>query len=64
MRVCWKKLCIRLGFWILAEIYLGFLGLDDLADYSEFLFEPRLIVRAEIVRIVRSPNVERLNHFA
>ena len=27
--------------WLFAEIALTFLGLDDLADYSEFIFQSR-----------------------
>ena len=35
--------------WVIAEIILNVLGLDDLADYSEFLFErtvhkPRVVI--------------------
>lgn len=29
----------RLLFWVTAEILLNYVGIDDLADYSEFLFE-------------------------
>ncbi|MEM9117471.1 MAG: hypothetical protein AAGD09_06265 [Cyanobacteria bacterium P01_F01_bin.56] len=31
------KIFIRLLIWLSAEILLSYLGLDDLADYSEFL---------------------------
>lgn len=34
-----KKVIIKLIVWFVAEIYLNFIGLDDLADYSEFIFE-------------------------
>ncbi|MGK7944738.1 MAG: hypothetical protein AB4058_09740 [Microcystaceae cyanobacterium] len=30
---------IRISIWLVAEILLNFLGIDDLADYSEFVFE-------------------------
>ncbi len=33
---------MKLMVWIFAEILLNFLGLDDLADYSEFIFEKNL----------------------
>ena len=33
----WQKLFIKLTIWLAAEILLNWLGLDDLADYSEFL---------------------------
>ena len=32
-----KQLTIELLLWLAAELVLGFLGLDDLADYSEYL---------------------------
>ncbi|VEP14943.1 conserved membrane hypothetical protein [Hyella patelloides LEGE 07179] len=39
MGVKWKKLISRIAFWLIAEIILNLLGLDNLADYSEFVFE-------------------------
>ena len=39
MKVRWKKLLIRTTFWLVAEVSLNCLGLDDIADYSEFVFE-------------------------
>lgn len=39
MQVKWKSLITRLCFWLIAEIILNFLGNDDMADYSEFIFE-------------------------
>ena len=35
----WNFLLARIVLWLLVEISLNFLGLDDLADYSEFIFE-------------------------
>ncbi|MDJ0716391.1 MAG: hypothetical protein QNJ54_19640 [Prochloraceae cyanobacterium] len=37
MQVRWKKLLPQIVFWLAAEISLNFLGLDDMADYTEFL---------------------------
>ena len=34
-----RQVGYRLAIWLGTEILLSFLGLDDLADYSEFLFE-------------------------
>ena len=34
-----RQVGYRLAIWLVTEILLSFLGLDDLADYSEFLFE-------------------------
>ncbi len=39
MKIRWKKLLTKLAIWLLAEILLNFLGLDNLADYGEFIFE-------------------------
>ena len=41
MRVQWQKLLLRTGIWLCAEISLTVLGLDDLADYSEYIFQNR-----------------------
>lgn len=37
MAIKWRTLVFNLMIWLLAELLLGFLGLDNLADYSEFL---------------------------
>lgn len=34
-----KKLIAKILIWLAAEILLSFLGLDDIADYSEFIYE-------------------------
>ncbi len=44
MRVRWRKLITQILIWLLAELLLNFIGLDDLADYSEFLFERDVII--------------------
>ncbi len=44
MKMRWKKLLLRTTVWLAAEICLGFLGIDVLADYSEFIFERHVIV--------------------
>lgn len=35
----WHKIIV----WLITEIILNVLGIDDLADYSEFIFEKQLI---------------------
>ena len=35
----WQKGLAKVAVWLVAEIFLNFLGIDDLADYSEFIFE-------------------------
>ncbi len=44
MKVRWNLLILRLGTWLILEIALNFVGLDDFADYSEFIFERDVIV--------------------
>ena len=34
----------RVFIWLIAEILLNYIGIDDLADYSEFLFEKPIAV--------------------
>ena len=35
----WKKLLLNLSIWLTAEIILTALGLDNLADYGEFIIQ-------------------------
>ncbi len=44
MKIRWKILILKTIIWLVAEIVLNFLGLDNLADYSEFIFEKNVIV--------------------
>jgi|GEM_PF-792914 len=44
MQMKWKRVFAKTLVWIAAEIALNLLGLDNLADYSEFLFEREVIV--------------------
>ena len=37
MDIHWPKLLTKVALWLCAEIALTCLGLDDLADYSEFI---------------------------
>ena len=37
MKICWKKLSTTVLFWLFSEILLNCLGLDNLADYGEFI---------------------------
>lgn len=43
MQAQWQKILVKLTFWLIIEILLNLLGLDSLADYSEFLFEGKAI---------------------
>jgi hypothetical protein len=39
MNVKWRKLLIRGSLWLTLEIILNCVGIDDIADYSEYVFE-------------------------
>jgi hypothetical protein len=36
-RVQWGKLLVKLTFWAASELLLSWVGLDNLADYGEFV---------------------------
>jgi hypothetical protein len=38
-QVQWKNLLLKTMLWLIAEIVLNYVGLDNLADYGEFVFE-------------------------
>ena len=38
MEIRWKILLTQVLIWLVAEILLNSLGIDTLADYSEFIF--------------------------
>lgn len=38
MKRQWQTLAAKTVFWLTAEIVLNLVGLDNLADYSEFVF--------------------------
>ncbi|MEM9923403.1 MAG: hypothetical protein AAF915_06595 [Cyanobacteria bacterium P01_D01_bin.50] len=39
MNIRWQKLLVKMSFWLATEIILNLVGMDDLADYSEFVYE-------------------------
>ena len=43
MQTQWQKTLLQISFWLIIEILLNLLGLDNLADYSEFVFEQKTI---------------------
>ncbi|WP_198954008.1 MULTISPECIES: hypothetical protein [Moorena] len=51
MNVLYKKLLARTTLWLLLEIWLNFLGLDNLADYSEFIFENNFSRASGVLKI-------------
>lgn len=48
MKIQWKVLLVKIIVWLVAEILFTCLGLDDIADYSEFLAEKRFIAQDSI----------------
>jgi hypothetical protein len=51
-----KKGLSKILIWVTAEIILNLIGLDDLADYSEFIFEHKLQV-AQIIIVPTPPKM-------
>ncbi|WP_201026063.1 hypothetical protein [Mastigocoleus testarum] len=45
MQVRWKKLFLKTSVWLTAEIILTVVGLDNLADYSEFVLQNQNITQ-------------------
>jgi len=39
MDIKWKRLVFRVGVWLALELFFGYIGVDTIADYSEFIFE-------------------------
>lgn len=44
MKMQWQGIWLKAAFWLLTEIILNLVGLDNLADYSEFLFEQEVTI--------------------
>jgi hypothetical protein len=38
-QIQWKNILIRMTLCLITEVVLNSVGLDNLADYSEFIFE-------------------------
>lgn len=60
MNVHWKKLLVRIIFWLFTEIWFGSLGIDNLADYSEFVFEKSEVVQTHYSRSFEWPENSRI----
>jgi hypothetical protein len=54
MKVRWKKLLVTTTLWLTTEIWFNFLGIDNLADYSEFIFQRDAVCKADLFEIARS----------
>ena len=44
MKVRWKILLTKTLIWLSAEILLNIIGLDTIADYSEYIFDRNVVV--------------------
>lgn len=40
----YQKTLAKITIWLAAEILLNLLGMDDIADYSEFVFEKHVTI--------------------
>ena len=47
MNTNWQKLITKIFFWLLVEAVFNLIGIDDLADYSEFLLMPKITIQSE-----------------
>ncbi len=43
MKTNWRKFIIEIAIWLCAEVLLNLAGLDDLGNYSEFVFAQKNI---------------------
>ncbi|MGF1457442.1 MAG: hypothetical protein ACFBSG_00290 [Leptolyngbyaceae cyanobacterium] len=43
--VRWRRFLVKGTMWLSAEIVLGLIGLDTVADYSEFLTKTQMVER-------------------
>lgn len=41
MKVRWKVLISKASIWLASEIFLTLVGLDNVADYSEFVLQSK-----------------------
>lgn len=46
-QVDWQSLIMKICFWLLIEAIFNFIGIDDIADYSEFLLMPKTTMQSE-----------------
>ncbi|HEY9637871.1 MAG TPA: hypothetical protein V6D14_31050 [Coleofasciculaceae cyanobacterium] len=48
MKAQWKTVLVKMTTWLAAEIILNLIGLDSLADYSEFLYGQEVVAMSHI----------------
>ena len=49
MSIRWQRLLLQSCLWLLAEVVLTSIGMDDIADYGEYHFASRDIVVSQLV---------------
>ncbi|HHP7229442.1 MAG TPA: hypothetical protein ACFCUY_01115 [Xenococcaceae cyanobacterium] len=49
----WQRVISKTGVWLAFEIWLNLIGLDNIADYSEFIFAQDLDLRVKNRKIVK-----------
>ncbi len=61
--MCWlkNKSIAKIMIWLMAEILLNCLGIDDLADYSEFVFKNNKDEKL-IIELVESGKLANTNN--
>ncbi len=52
MKVEWKKMVVKITVWVVAEIILNWIGLDNLANYTEFVYEQDMVILTDLYQIV------------
>jgi hypothetical protein len=55
MKTQWKNRWVKVTIWLAIEIILNLVGLDNLADYSEFIFEQEMAIttnQAQMIALV------------
>jgi hypothetical protein len=61
MKTHWQKILIKITCWLIVEIILNLLGLDNLADYSEFVFEDKTTNLKSYIVAVATPSLPERN---
>ncbi len=51
MKNHWQQLFLKILFWLALEAVFNLIGIDDLADYSEFLITPGTTISYESIVI-------------
>ena len=52
MKVQWQKMVVKITVWVVAEIILNLIGLDNVAEYTEFVFEQDMVILTDLYQTV------------